>query len=169
MCFDGCGKGENASWASRGQGSVFATGPASYHHTAPTPPTEFAGKTGASLHLYTSDDPFTSFTAHSNPDGTYSGTFSLQTGAHKKGGRLNNDVHRIEVCCARATDRIPLQAALRLDADGIHSITRHQPYIPHFRIPHSHLPRRSQQPTPPTSRPTSLCDLTLPDPGPSNP
>ncbi|KAG2449076.1 hypothetical protein HYH02_005825 [Chlamydomonas schloesseri] len=46
-------------------------------------PPEFEGKTGASLHLYTSDDPFTSFTAHSNPDGTYSGTFSLQTGGFK--------------------------------------------------------------------------------------
>ncbi|KXZ44087.1 hypothetical protein GPECTOR_74g701 [Gonium pectorale] len=44
-------------------------------------PKEFQGKTGASLHLYSSDDPFTSFTAHSNPDGTYSGTFSLQTGS----------------------------------------------------------------------------------------
>ncbi|GIL95578.1 hypothetical protein Vretimale_1533 [Volvox reticuliferus] len=46
-------------------------------------PPEFKGKTGASLHLYTSDDPFTSFTAHSNPDGTYSGTFSVQTGGFK--------------------------------------------------------------------------------------
>ncbi|GLC46748.1 hypothetical protein PLESTF_000431900 [Pleodorina starrii] len=46
-------------------------------------PPEFQGKTGASLHLYTSDDPFTSFTAHSNPDGTYSGTCSVQTGGFK--------------------------------------------------------------------------------------
>lgn len=45
---------------------------------------EFEGKKGASLHLWTSDDPFTSFTAHSNPDGTYSGTFSVQTGEQGK-------------------------------------------------------------------------------------
>ncbi len=44
---------------------------------------EFGGKKGASLHLWTSDDPFTSFTAHSNPDGTYSGTFSVQTGEQR--------------------------------------------------------------------------------------
>ncbi|GFR39880.1 hypothetical protein Agub_g382 [Astrephomene gubernaculifera] len=46
-------------------------------------PPEFRGRSGASLHLFTSDDPFTAFTAHSNPDGTYSGTFSLQTGGFR--------------------------------------------------------------------------------------
>ncbi|KAL6759374.1 monooxygenase [Haematococcus lacustris] len=47
-------------------------------------PPEFAGRKGTSLHLYTSDDSFTTFTAHSNPDGTYSGTFSLKTGEHEQ-------------------------------------------------------------------------------------
>ncbi|EFJ43553.1 flagellar-specific protein Ssa14 [Volvox carteri f. nagariensis] len=54
-------------------------------------PEEFKGRTGASLHLYTSDDPFTSFTAHSNPDGTYSGTFSVQTGGFKSLGQQPAD------------------------------------------------------------------------------
>eukprot|EP00878_Enallax_costatus_P016055 GHUV01016834.1.p1 GENE.GHUV01016834.1~~GHUV01016834.1.p1 ORF type:complete len:473 (+),score=145.50 GHUV01016834.1:831-2249(+) len=43
-------------------------------------PPEFKVNPGATLHLYTSDDPWTTFTAHNNPDGTYSGTFSLKTG-----------------------------------------------------------------------------------------
>lgn len=43
-------------------------------------PAEFKINPGATLHLYTSDDSWTTFTAHSNPDGTYSGTFSLKTG-----------------------------------------------------------------------------------------
>ncbi|KAG2495591.1 hypothetical protein HYH03_006191 [Edaphochlamys debaryana] len=47
-------------------------------------PKEFEGRKGTSLHLWTSNtDAFTSFTAHSNPDGTYSGTFSLKTGGFK--------------------------------------------------------------------------------------
>jgi len=45
-------------------------------------PPEFAGKTGSTLHLYTTNDPFTTVTAHSNPDGSYSGTFSMRTGEH---------------------------------------------------------------------------------------
>lgn len=44
-------------------------------------PAEFTGKVGSTLHLFTTADPFTTFTAHNNPDGTYSGTFSLATGA----------------------------------------------------------------------------------------
>eukprot|EP00879_Flechtneria_rotunda_P027663 GHRR01029642.1.p1 GENE.GHRR01029642.1~~GHRR01029642.1.p1 ORF type:complete len:239 (+),score=97.76 GHRR01029642.1:990-1706(+) len=43
-------------------------------------PEEFKVNPGATLHLWTSDDPWTTFTAHSNPDGTYSGTLSLKTG-----------------------------------------------------------------------------------------
>lgn len=46
-------------------------------------PDEFKVDPGATLHLYTSDDPWTTFTAHSNPDGTYSGTLSLKTGAQE--------------------------------------------------------------------------------------
>lgn len=46
-------------------------------------PPEFANKPGATLHLWTAkDDPFMSFTAHRNPDGSYSGTFSMRTGQH---------------------------------------------------------------------------------------
>lgn len=46
-------------------------------------PPEFRDKPGATLHLWTAkDDPFMSFTAHRNPDGTYSGTFSMATGQH---------------------------------------------------------------------------------------
>jgi hypothetical protein len=41
---------------------------------------EFKKDPGATLHLWSSDDPWTTVTAHSNPDGTYSGTFSLKTG-----------------------------------------------------------------------------------------
>lgn len=41
-------------------------------------PPEFAGQEGTSLHIYSSGDPFTSFTAHRNPDSRYSGTFSLR-------------------------------------------------------------------------------------------
>lgn len=48
-------------------------------------PDEFKVNPGATLHLYTSDDPWTTFTAHNNPDGTYSGTFSLKSGAQKTG------------------------------------------------------------------------------------
>uniref|UniRef100_A0A383WAT6 FAD-binding domain-containing protein n=1 Tax=Tetradesmus obliquus TaxID=3088 RepID=A0A383WAT6_TETOB len=43
-------------------------------------PEEFKKDPGATLHLWSSDDPWTTVTAHSNPDGTYSGTFSLKTG-----------------------------------------------------------------------------------------
>lgn len=46
-------------------------------------PDEFKGKEGATLHLWSSDDPWTSFTAHSDPDNTYSGTLSLKTGGFK--------------------------------------------------------------------------------------
>jgi ubiquitin carboxyl-terminal hydrolase 48 len=41
---------------------------------------EFKKDPGATLHLWSSDDPWTTVTAHSNPDSTYSGTFSLKTG-----------------------------------------------------------------------------------------
>lgn len=41
---------------------------------------EFQGSPGATLHLYTTGDPWTTLTAHRNPDDTYSGTFSLKTG-----------------------------------------------------------------------------------------
>lgn len=43
-------------------------------------PPEFSGNPGATLHLWASDDAWTSFTSHSDPDGTYSGTLSLKTG-----------------------------------------------------------------------------------------
>ncbi len=43
-------------------------------------PAAFKGKSGASLHLFTSDDPYTSVTAHRDADGTYSGTFTLRSG-----------------------------------------------------------------------------------------
>jgi ubiquitin carboxyl-terminal hydrolase 48 len=43
---------------------------------------EFKGP-GATLHLWTTNaDAWTTLTAHSNPDGTYSGTMSLKTGEH---------------------------------------------------------------------------------------
>jgi hypothetical protein len=42
--------------------------------------TEFKGAPGTALHLWSGGDAWTSFTAHSNPDATYSGTLSLQTG-----------------------------------------------------------------------------------------
>jgi len=46
-------------------------------------PEEFRGKDGSTLHLWTAtNDPFMSFTAHRNPDDTYSGTFSMRTGDH---------------------------------------------------------------------------------------
>lgn len=41
---------------------------------------EFKGQPGTTLHLWSSDDAWTTFTAHRNPDDTYSGTFSLKTG-----------------------------------------------------------------------------------------
>jgi len=47
-------------------------------------PPEFQGSPGATLHLWTSNDPWTSFTAHSDPDGKYSGTLSLKTGGFKE-------------------------------------------------------------------------------------
>ncbi|KAF5842142.1 hypothetical protein DUNSADRAFT_9101 [Dunaliella salina] len=47
-------------------------------------PPEFKGKTGATLHLYTTNDSFTTVTAHRNPDNSYSGTFSMRTGEHAK-------------------------------------------------------------------------------------
>ncbi|GAX76027.1 hypothetical protein CEUSTIGMA_g3470.t1 [Chlamydomonas eustigma] len=48
-------------------------------------PPEFKDNAGATLHLWSAkDDPFMSFTAHRNPDDTYSGTFSMCTGAHAK-------------------------------------------------------------------------------------
>ena len=43
-------------------------------------PPEFASNPGATLHLWASGDAWTSFTAHSDPDHTYSGTLSLKTG-----------------------------------------------------------------------------------------
>eukprot|EP00798_Chlamydomonas_sp_ICE-L_P016017 gene16017-22155_t len=45
-------------------------------------PPELRDRKGTSLHLWsnTGGDPFSSFTAHSNPDGTYTGTFSLAAG-----------------------------------------------------------------------------------------
>jgi hypothetical protein len=49
-------------------------------------PPEFAGNEGATLHLWASDDAWTSFTSHSDPDGTYSGTISLKTGGFEVGG-----------------------------------------------------------------------------------
>lgn len=46
-------------------------------------PPEFKGNPGATLHLWSAlNDPFMSFTAHRNPDGTYSGTFSMRSGDH---------------------------------------------------------------------------------------
>jgi hypothetical protein len=48
-------------------------------------PPEFASSTGATLHLWSSDDAWTSFTAHSDPDGAYSGTLSLKTGGFEVG------------------------------------------------------------------------------------
>jgi 2-polyprenyl-6-methoxyphenol hydroxylase-like FAD-dependent oxidoreductase len=53
---------------------------AGYAGAASVEPPEFAGNDGATLHLWASDDPFSSFTTHSDPDGTYSGTISLRTG-----------------------------------------------------------------------------------------
>jgi len=47
-------------------------------------PPEFKGKKGATLHLYTTNDSFTTVTAHRNPDDSYSGTFSMRTGEHAK-------------------------------------------------------------------------------------
>ncbi|MEW5313392.1 MAG: hypothetical protein WDW38_004963 [Sanguina aurantia] len=47
-------------------------------------PPEFKGKPGSTLHLYTTKDPFTTVTAHSNPDGSYTGTFSLRAGGFDK-------------------------------------------------------------------------------------
>lgn len=40
---------------------------------------------GGTLHLWASDDAWTSFTAHSDPDGSYSGTLSLKTGDFEVG------------------------------------------------------------------------------------
>ncbi|KAG1675257.1 hypothetical protein FOA52_016288 [Chlamydomonas sp. UWO 241] len=46
-------------------------------------PKEFKSNPGATLHLWSAkDDAFMSFTAHRNPDNTYSGTFSMRTGDH---------------------------------------------------------------------------------------
>lgn len=46
-------------------------------------PEEFKVNPGATLHLWTTNtDAWTTLTAHSNPDGTYSGTMSLKTGEH---------------------------------------------------------------------------------------
>lgn len=42
--------------------------------------TEFQGSPGATLHLWTTEDAWTTVTAHNDPDGSYSGTMSLKTG-----------------------------------------------------------------------------------------
>lgn len=53
---------------------------------APTPPPHpSAHPQGATLHLWSSDDAWTSFTAHSDPGGEYSGTLSLKTGGFEVG------------------------------------------------------------------------------------
>jgi hypothetical protein len=36
-------------------------------------PPEFAGEEGSTLHIFSSSDPFTTVTAHRNPDGSYTG------------------------------------------------------------------------------------------------
>eukprot|EP00877_Chromochloris_zofingiensis_P014865 jgi/Chrzof1/9632/Cz04g10110.t1 len=43
-------------------------------------PPEFQGSPGATLHLWTTEDAWTTVTAHNDPDGSYSGTMSLKTG-----------------------------------------------------------------------------------------
>lgn len=56
---------------------------------------------GATLHLWSSDDAWTSFTSHSDPDESYSGTLSLKTGGFEVRNMLDSD----NVCTAGAGGR----------------------------------------------------------------
>eukprot|EP00967_Tisochrysis_lutea_P057609 scaffold73058_cov13-Tisochrysis_lutea.AAC.1 len=60
----------------KGRGTLLSSAQVYQGLHADLEPPEFKGKKGATLHLYTTNDSFTTVTAHRNPDDSYSGCVS---------------------------------------------------------------------------------------------